>query len=73
MEKLNELKKLPEFVIDPTTGKKVYKPLDESTSKWLDGMERCWQEFLKLHREGHIPHISDKDIQNFLNGDSPIK
>lgn len=65
MEEINELN-IPSH-------KGLIKPSEESTRKWLDGMERCWQEFLSLHREGYIPHITDKDIQDFLNNDSPVK
>ena len=66
MNKLNELNlqshknKLPE------------KPSEESTRKWLAGMEECWQEFLRLHASGHFPDVSTEDLQKFIAGDDSV-
>jgi hypothetical protein len=64
------MKKLNELDLQLQQNKLPEKPTEESTRCWLAGMDKCWQEFLKLHREGHIPHVSDKDIQEFLSGDA---
>lgn len=72
MKNLNELKELPEFVIDPLTGKKIYRPSHEVTRKWLTGMDECWQEFRRLHAAGHFPNISAEDLQKFIAGDSSV-
>lgn len=54
MKKINELKELPEFVIDPKTGEKVYKPSHEAVEKWCNEMSELYQQFLKLQNEGRL-------------------
>jgi hypothetical protein len=54
MEKINELKDLPEFIIDPKTGKKIYKPSDESIKEWCNRMDILYQRFLQLQKEGRL-------------------
>jgi hypothetical protein len=58
MKNLNELKQIPT------------KPSDESTAKWLAGLDECWQEFLRLHAAGHFPNISSDDLRKFISSDS---
>lgn len=54
MEKINELKNLPEFVIDPETGNKIYRPSPESIKKWSKEVSELYQKFLQLQKEGRL-------------------
>ncbi len=54
MKKINELRELPEFVIDPSTGNKIYRPSAESIEKWSNEVSILYQQFLLLQREGRL-------------------
>lgn len=54
MEKINELKELPEFVIDPKTGSKIHKPSSESIEQWSKEVAELYQNFLQLKNEGRL-------------------
>lgn len=51
---ITELKELPEFVIDPKTGNKIYRPSSESIEKWCNDMDILHQRFLQLQKEGRL-------------------
>lgn len=54
MEKINELKDFPSVVIDPETGKKIYRPSSESIEAWSKEVSELYQTFLQLQREGRL-------------------
>jgi len=66
------MKKLNELDLRPQQNRLPDKPSEESTRKWLAGMDECWQEFLRLHAAGHFPNISDEDIRKYIAGDDSI-
>ena len=54
MEKIKELKELPEFVVDPTPGNKVYRPKSDLIEQWSQEVSILYQKFLQLQKEGRL-------------------
>jgi hypothetical protein len=54
MKKINELRELPEFAIDPTTGEKVYRPSSDAVAEWCKEVSELYQIFLQLQKDRQL-------------------
>jgi len=41
--------------------------------EWANRVDKLWERFLILHKEGHLPHVSNEDIENHLRDNLPYK